>query len=120
MIVEDEGLIANHTASVLKKAGHVVAGIAASADELFELMPGSDSDLVLMDIRIDGPLDGIQTAAKLREESDVPVIFLSAHSDKQTLERAKGVGASSFLTKPVNRAVLLNAVKEGIQKRKVG
>jgi DNA-binding response OmpR family regulator len=111
MIVEDEGIIADHIASLLKKAGYVIAGISASGEELLEVIGELYPDLVLMDIRIEGRLDGIQTAAKLRENSDVPVIFLSAQTDAPTMARVKASGRSDVLKKPVNKALLLNAVQ---------
>jgi DNA-binding response OmpR family regulator len=111
MIVEDEGIIADHIASLLKKAGHVVAGISASGEEVLEMVGELYPDLVLMDIRIEGRLDGIQTADKLRENSDVPVIFLSAQTDAPTMARVKASGRPELLRKPINKALLLNAVQ---------
>ena len=123
MIVEDEGIIANYLSSLLTKAGYVVSGIAASGEELLaamhELSPDLIlPDLILMDIHIDGPMDGIQTAARLRENFAVPVVFLSAHSDNGTKARAKEIGASDFLKKPVNQGNLLNAIDMSLRKRK--
>jgi DNA-binding response OmpR family regulator len=118
MIVEDEGLIAHYLSSLLTKAGYVVPGIAASGEELLDAMHQWSPDLILMDIHIDGPMDGIQTAAKLRENFEVPVVFLSAHSDNQTKARAKAIGASDFLKKPVNQGNLLNAIDVNLRKHR--
>jgi CheY-like chemotaxis protein len=61
---------------------------------------------VLADIRLNGPLDGIEIARRMQEQFDVRVVFLSAHSQHDTLERAQGVRASAWLTKPIRAAVL--------------
>jgi DNA-binding response OmpR family regulator len=118
MIVEDEGLIAHYLSSLLTKAGYVVPGIATSGEELFAAIHDLPPDLILMDIHIDGAMDGIQTAAKLRENFAIPVVFLSAHSDHRTKARAKEIGASDFLKKPVNQGNLLNAIDVNLRKHR--
>jgi CheY-like chemotaxis protein len=118
LIVEDEGIIAHYIDSALRRAGHGVAGIAASSDEVFANVRECRPDLILMDIHIDGPMDGIQTAAQLMETSDIPIIYLSAYTDRLTLERAKATGASDFLSKPINALKLLTAVDGAIEKHR--
>jgi DNA-binding NarL/FixJ family response regulator len=84
----------------LSIAGYDVTGIAASAAEAMEKIKERVPELVLMDIKIKGPTDGIETTAALRKESDVPVIHMSAYSDQKTIDRAKVTGVSGFLMKP--------------------
>jgi CheY-like chemotaxis protein len=116
MIVEDEGIIANEIESMLQRAGYEVAGIAASSEEVFAKVPELHPDLILMDIHIDGLLDGIQTAAKLLERFDIPIIYLSAYTDPETIARATATGAFEFLTKPLNRAKLVTAIEGATQR----
>ena len=118
LIVEDEGMIADHLAAVLGKAGYEVAGIAASSQEVFAIIKERPPDLILMDIHIDGPMDGIETAEKLLETLVIPIIYLSAHSDLLTVNRAKATGPFPFLTKPIDWAMLFAAVDEMIEKRR--
>src|SRR5579872_2896157 len=99
LIVEDEGIIADNIASRLRKSGYHVAGIADSAEAALARVPETKPDLVLMDIHIKGAIDGIETTKKLRESFDVPVIYLTAHTDPQTIDRAKRTGGFGFLTK---------------------
>ena len=115
LIVEDEGIVAYHIASVLKHAGHRVAGILASAEEVFAHVKDCRPDVILMDIHIEGPIDGIQTAAQLLEASYIPIIYLSAYSDSLHRDRAKATAAFDFLTKPVNSARLLAAVDRAFE-----
>ena len=107
LIVEDEGIIASHIASRLLKSGYAVAGIAESSEEALAKISGLNPDLILMDISIKGAMDGVETAAKVRERHDIPVIFLTAHADRQTIDRAKATGPFGFLTKPVHHMSLV-------------
>src|SRR5690242_601635 len=87
LVVEDEGLIAHDIATRLEALGHHVVGTVATAEEAVDQAAGAD--LVLMDIRIDGQRDGIDAAREVRARHHVPVVFLTAHADRATLERAK-------------------------------
>jgi two-component system, cell cycle sensor histidine kinase and response regulator CckA len=116
LIVEDEGLIAHNIASELVAAGYEVSGIADSCKDTLAQVHESHPDLILMDIRIKGALDGIETAMAVRDRFDIPVIYLTAHSDPQTINRAKMTGASGFLTKPIRRMAIGIAVEMALHK----
>jgi len=75
VIVEDEGLIAADLQGRLEREGYQVPGIAATAGEALHLVRAESPDLVLMDIRLAGELDGIQVADKVRQEFDIPVVY---------------------------------------------
>ncbi len=114
LVVEDEGLIAHDIASRLEAMGHQVVGTAGTAEEALEMAAGAD--IVLMDIRIDGPVDGVEAAARIREQYRLPVIFLTAHSDRPTLDRAKITGAFGYLVKPIAQASLHTAIDIALYK----
>ena len=116
MIVEDEGIIAGHIATRLEKTGYTVAGIFGSSEEALAEIPDRRPDLILMDIRIKGALDGIETAARVRERFDIPVIYLTAHTDRQTIDRAKITGAFGFLTKPIHHTSLATSIEMALHK----
>lgn len=116
LIVEDEGIIANHIASLLQKAGYEVAGIAASSEEVFAIIVERPPDLILMDIHIDGLLDGIETAEKILQNLSIPIVYLSAYSDRLTIDRAKATGPFQFLTKPIDWTRLFASIDEAIEK----
>jgi two-component system, cell cycle sensor histidine kinase and response regulator CckA len=118
LIVEDEGIIAGHIASLLMKTGYEVAGIVESSEEALAKIPELNPALVLMDIRIKGSMDGIETTAKLRERLDVPVVYLTAHTDQQTIDRAKLTGAFGFLSKPIHHTSLATAIEMAIHKHR--
>ncbi len=118
LIVEDEGIVANHISSVLTGAGYEVVGIAASSEETFAIIRAQIPDVILMDIHIEGLMDGIETAEKVLEDRVIPIIYLSAHTDCLTVDRAKATGPFQFLTKPINWAKLFEAIGEAIAKHR--
>jgi len=105
-IVEDEALIAMELADRLARLGYKVAGRATRGDQAIEALATSSPDLILMDIRLAGNLSGIETAARLRETQDTPVVFLTAYSDADTLRKAGQTQPFGFLVKPIDEREL--------------
>src|SRR5579864_8164341 len=96
VIVEDEGLIAADLQGRLERAGYRVPGVAASGGEALEVIRAESPDLVLMDIRLSGEMDGIEVADQVRSEFDIPVVYLTAYEDRQTLQRASRTQAFGY------------------------
>ena len=117
LVVEDEGLIAHDIAARLEALGHQVIGTAATAEEAIQQAAGAD--LVLMDIRIDGRSDGIAAAQEVRARYQVPVVFLTAHADRATLERAKAAEPFGYITKPVGPASLHASIEMAVYKHRM-
>ena len=116
LIVEDEGILAEALTSRLSSAGYDVIGVASTGADAIEEVKEHVPELILMDVRIKGPMDGIETTAAIREESDVPVIYMSGNSDPQTIDRAKVTAVSGFVTKPIQYPALGNAIEMAISK----
>ena len=114
LVVEDEGLIAHDISNRLRALGHEVIAVASTAEEALEHAPGAD--LVLMDIRIDGTKDGIAAAAEIRERFHVPVVFLTAHADRATLDRAKGAEPFGYIVKPLAHSSLNTSIEIALYK----
>ena len=102
MIVEDEAITAMATGAMLKRLGHKVMASVASGEAAIEACRQQRPDLVLMDIRLDGELDGIETARLLRADADVPVVFVTAFVDEQTRLRAAATSPLAFMPKPLD------------------
>lgn len=107
LIVEDEALIALDLERRLLRAGFEVAGVADNSDDALRLFKASQPDLVLMDIRIRGDVDGIEAARRIHRLGDVPVVFLTAFADEQTVERAAEVTPYGYLLKPLDERALI-------------
>lgn len=101
LIVEDEFVIASLIQNQLEKLGHNVVGIADSGKIAIEMVKSKHPDLILMDIVIKGDLDGIDTVAKIHSFFDVPVLYLTAHTSKELINRLKETNPYGYLIKPV-------------------
>ncbi len=116
LVVADEDLAANELADDLRKNGYDVAGITSSGLEALKIVTQALPDLVLMDIRLKGGMDGIATAERMHKDFDLPVIFLAANSDTKTFDRAKIAEPFGYLTKPFKMADLSGAIAIALQK----
>jgi DNA-binding NtrC family response regulator len=119
LIVEDEQIVAVDIKGHLQRLGYHVVGTAVSGDEACQKAAELEPDLVLMDIRIEGPLDGIDTAARLRRFREVPVIFLTAYTDLETLQRAKRIEPYGYIVKPFAQRDLEAALEVALYKAAV-
>lgn len=109
LIVEDEYIVAKDLQLILEQAGYTVNGIAASAMEAEENIRSHKPDLVLLDIRLEGKLTGIDLARKLKAEN-IAFVYLSANSNQKILEEAKTTEPYGFLVKPFRKKDLLIAL----------
>jgi two-component system, sensor histidine kinase and response regulator len=100
LVVEDDGVLALDLAETLDDLGYTVAGTAKRGEEAIELARRLHPQLILMDVGLAGDIDGIAAAEAIRDEHDVPVVFLTAHADDDTLHRATRSDASAFVVKP--------------------
>jgi PAS domain S-box-containing protein len=119
LIVEDEGVVALSLQAVLNKMGYTVVGIAITGNEAIRMVTELTPDVILMDIRIKGDMDGIQTTAKINEFSDIPVIYLTAYADDETVNRALKTRSHSYLVKPYNPRELYSNIEFAIYKRRL-
>ena len=89
LIVEDESIIAMETESVLTGLGYEIVAIVDTGEKAIEVTEQQKPDIILMDIRIKGEIDGIDTAEIIRSKFEIPVVFLTAHLDEERLEKVK-------------------------------
>ncbi len=118
VIVEDEGLIAADLRGRLEKVGYHVPAVAGTASAALEAIREKSPDLILMDIRLQGNLDGIQVAEQVRQNFDIPVVYLTAYEDRKTLERASQTQAFGYIKKPVDSASLQGSIELAIFKHR--
>lgn len=121
-VVEDEVIISKDIQRSLKKLGYEVVGSAVSGAGALEKLAACSAEqmpaLVMMDIHIKGDMDGIETAALVRERFHVPVIYLTAYADGPTLERAKQTEPFGYLLKPFEERELSTAIEMGLYKHR--
>lgn len=101
LVVEDERIISMALTSLLRGLGHQVTACVASGEAALVALEGLRPDLVLLDIHLEGELDGIATAQAIRERKGPPVAFTSAYTDAETRQRAQVLEPLAFLSKPV-------------------
>lgn len=116
LVVEDEAIVAMVIKKRLIGLGYVVSGIAATGLDAINKVEGTYPDLVLMDIMLKGEMDGIEAAEQIRKRFSIPVIYLTAHSDEKTLERAKMTEPYGYIIKPFTERDLSSNIEIAIHK----
>ena len=116
LIVEDEALIAEELRVRLSRLGFAIIATVDSADEGVTIAMRDRPDLVLMDIRLKGEKDGIDAAREIRQQVDLPIVYLTAYSDLLTVDRAKNSEHDGFLLKPFHRSDLQTTIQVAMER----
>ena len=116
LIVEDERVVARDIRSCLESLGYSVLAIAISGSEAIEKAAELRPDIILMDIRLKGDIDGIDAARKIWKEMQIPIIYSTGYSDRNTLERAKETAPFGYILKPVEERELYVAIETALQR----
>jgi len=116
MVVEDEGVVSIDIQNMLRNAGYDIAAVAFRGEDAVKKAGETSPDLVLMDIGLKGELDGIEAARRIRDNLDIPVVFLTGFADEVTMARAQEVGPSGFIIKPISEEELKNTLDEILKK----
>lgn len=114
LIVENERVTAWDLQEALEHLGYRVSGITGSGTQAMQLVRENQPDLVLMDIRLDDEIDGIVAASQIRQQYGTPVIYLTAHADEQTLNRALSSQPFGYLIKPFNQVELRTTIETAL------
>ena len=116
LIVEDENIVAKDIETRLKKFGYQVFGLVSTGEEAIKKVTEKAPDLVLMDIRLKGKMDGVETAQLIHQTFDIPVIFITANADEKTLERAKVTDPFGYIIKPFKEKELKTTIEITLNK----
>ncbi len=119
LMVDDEVVVAEAIRRQLRSLGYLVVGLVSAGIEAVQLAAEHRPDLILMDIRLKGPMDGIQAAAMIQSRYAIPVMYLTAYSDEETLERAKPTLPLAYLIKPFLSSDLRAAVELALFRHRV-
>ena len=119
LVVEDESVVAMDLENKLRRLGYHVPAVLISGEEAVQAAADMCPDLVLMDVRLNGGMDGIETAGEIRARFDIPVVYLTAFADDATLERARLTAPFGYLLKPFQEQELHATIKIALHKHKL-
>lgn len=111
LLVEDDTIIGSYISEILEEGGYEVLKTVSSGDEALAAVAALRPDLVLMDISLSGGIDGIETAKLLKKRYGLPVVFITAHSDRDTIERARDSDCYGYVLKPIVDAQVYAAIE---------
>jgi PAS domain S-box-containing protein len=119
LIAEDEGIVAEDLRRSVQNFGYQVSAVVAEGEEAVRQCRETRPDLVMMDIMLDGDMDGIEAADIIHSLHDVPVIYLTAYADDKVLERAKRTEPCGYLLKPVAKAELRATIETALYRHRI-
>ena len=118
LVVEDEGIVAQEIKGRLEKSGHTVCAIAHDGNTAIAHAGEMQPDLILMDIRLKGAMDGIEAAGIIGERLGIPVVYLTAYTDPDTLERAKVKDPFGYVVKPFETRSLIVSIEIALHRHR--
>jgi signal transduction histidine kinase len=118
MVVEDERIVALNLERRLTKLGYEISSLATSGSQALQAIERDKPDVVLMDVNIEGEIDGIETASRIPNVYNIPVIYLTAYSEEATLQRARGTRPYGFLLKPISERELHATIQMVLERRR--
>ncbi|OYD82106.1 ATP-binding protein [Azospirillum brasilense] len=117
LIVEDDRIVARDIQHQVSRMGHVVVGLSASGEEAVRLAGSHQPDLVLMDIRLEGEMDGIEAARRIRDAQRIPVVFLTAYANDDVVQRASLTEPFGYLLKPLEEPQMRTVIQMALYKQ---
>jgi two-component system, cell cycle sensor histidine kinase and response regulator CckA len=112
LIAEDERLVARNLERQLRRQGHMVVGLVSTGPEAIQQALQYRPDMILMDIRLRGQMDGIEAAAAIRKDLNVRIAYMSAYIDEATVARAQATQPDAFLHKPFSSSSFLEMLQQ--------
>jgi CheY-like chemotaxis protein len=119
LVVEDDPLVAYMLEESLQRIGYIVVGIVSTGPDAIRKAGEAKPDVVLMDIHLQGSMDGIAAAEKIMADWRIPIIFLTASTDEDTIQRAIRTKSQSYLVKPIQMKELFANIELAIHKKRV-
>jgi CheY-like chemotaxis protein len=115
LVIEDDPVVSMGIEHLLTEAGYAIVAACARGEDALALAERHRPDLVLADVKLAGAMDGVDAAAAIRGRRDVPVIFVTAHTDPRTRARMEAIQPAEILAKPVPDLLLLHAVADALR-----
>lgn len=118
LIVEDENIIAMDIRFMLENLGYKISGVVSSGEDSIKKAYNMLPDLILMDIKLKGNIDGVSAANQIYKSLQIPVVYLTAYLDNSTMDRAKETMHFGFISKPFEEKELQNIIEETLAHNK--
>ncbi len=118
LVVEDDHIVAMGIKKMLKSLGYTVTGVASSGEDAISKAESTFPDVVLMDIMLKGEMDGIEAAREIKNRLRIPVLYLTAYTDDETLERAKTTEPAGYISKPFKEEDLHSNIEMALHKHR--
>src|SRR5688572_14077757 len=119
LIVEDSLIVAYHLKTTLESEGYKVLATYDSGEAALEFLKKGKPDVVLMDILLNGPIDGVETARLIKSEHNLPIIYITALMDRDTIQRAKITEPFGYLTKPFEDREIFTVIEMALYKHNI-
>lgn len=119
LIVEDENIIAKDLTRIMKKFGYDVVDIVASGEEVMTKAIELEPSLILMDIKLNGKMTGIEAADEIKKIIDIPIIYLTAYADAESIQKAKLTEPFAYIVKPFDEKVLHTSIEIAVHKHQI-
>ena len=119
LVVEDDAVTALFLHDTLRRLDHDVVALASTGGEAIRWAEAEQPDVILMDIWLAGPMSGIEAAGQIRQRLDIPVVFVTAHSDESTLRQAQATQPYGFVLKPFDQNDLRVAIEIALHKHRI-
>jgi CheY-like chemotaxis protein len=114
LIVEDEVLLAMNLELSLKKMGYSVVGCVITGEEALSVIENDRPDIIMIDITLDGDIDGIETSKRIRNDFNIPIVIMTGNTDQDTLKRANELNPAGLITKPITDQKLRSLLKKAL------
>ena len=114
LLVEDEQVTAMEIQAMLRELNYDVVDAVSRSEQVYTSVEEHEPDLIIMDIRLQGEEDGIEVVTNLQKTHEIPVIYLTAHSDQETLDRARVTQPCGYLIKPVTQEDLKSSIEMAV------
>jgi two-component system, response regulator PdtaR len=118
LVVEDQNIVALNIKNKLKILGYTVLGTAATGEEAIRKAELMNADIVLMDIKLKGDMDGIEAAREIINRLGIPVLYLTASTDDEIIDRAKTTEPAGYISKPFIEKVLHSNIEMALHKHR--
>jgi CheY-like chemotaxis protein len=119
LVVEDQNIVALNIRNKLVNLGYTVPGTASTLEEAVKKAKLTNADLVLMDIMLKGEKDGIEAAREIKKQLNIPVLYLTAYTDDETLARAKTTEPAGYISKPFKEEDLHINIELALHKQRI-